>query len=69
MTIFIAALSTSVDIEESALGVSQPFQLLCLEILKLPYLLFIKINILAFELDPASVSCVLEAVTLVVMKM
>jgi len=33
LVIFIAALSSTIVIEESALGVSQPLYLLCLEIL------------------------------------
>jgi len=53
--IFVAAISSTIVIEESASGVSQPFHLLCVEILNLP---FFAINILDFELDPASVSCV-----------
>ena len=51
MITFIAALTSTIVIEESALlGDPQPA------------LLFL-INILEFELDPAFVSCVLEAVT------
>ena len=52
--IFQAALLSPIVIEESASGVSQPFLLLYLEILNL--LCLVTINILAFELDPASVS-------------
>ena len=60
MLIFIAALSSTIFIEVSAQVFHRPFCLLCVEILNL---LFVLINIIAFELDPASVSCVLEAVT------
>jgi len=37
--IFIAAISPSIAIEESASGVSQPVDLLCAEILNLPFCL------------------------------
>jgi len=54
---FIAALSSSIVIEESAQEFHSPFHLLCLEILNL---LFILNKHFDFELDPASVS---EALT------
>ena len=51
LLIFIAAISPAIVIEESALGVSQPVALLCVEILTcLALSAVFKINILAIEL-------------------
>ena len=46
----IAASSPAIVTEESALGLSQPFPLLCPEILNLPYCCVYIINILELEL-------------------
>ena len=52
--IFVAAISSTIVIEESASGVSQPFHLLCVEIL---HLLLVINKHSCIEIDPASVSC------------